>query len=140
MFKHILVALVALLLAAPAFAQGGYVTQEGRIVAKSATGSLTASEVSGTIITNTGASGAIVLTLPDCSADTVGMHALVVLTVAQDVDLNPADAVDQIVLATNAAGDALSSAAAIGNGIEIRCVAADVWYSSSPEGTWTDVN
>lgn len=96
-------------------------------------------EMYGGVLTNTGASGAIVLTLP---VPKLGMHFRVYLVVGQDIDLNPADGT-QILALTNATGDAISSAATIGNAIELVCLkegAAGTWGAFAVSGTWTDSN
>ena len=102
----------------------------------SSTGNITAEPYCyGGIVTNTGASGAIVLTLPDASK---GMSLKVILTVAQDVDINPQDG-EQILVKTNAAGDALSSDAKIGSACVLIAVSDTQWMATT-EGTWTDAN
>ena len=106
------------------------------VTAHATTGNITAAECWGGTVTNTGAGGAIVLTLPDAVA---GMQVLVVLLAAQDVDINPQNA-EQILTATDAAGDAISSAATIGNFALLKAVSATQWIVQSSSGTWTDVN
>lgn len=106
------------------------------VTAEAATATLTAAECYGGVFTNTGASGAIVLTLPTPAA---GMHIRVYLTVGQDVDINAA-ADTQILSLTNATGDAISSAATIGNSIELVAISATQWVAFASSGTWTDVN
>ena len=106
------------------------------VTAHATTGNITAAECWGGTVTNTGAGGAIVLTLPDAVA---GMQVLVVLLAAQDVDINPQNA-EQILTATDEAGDAISSAATIGNFALLKAVSATQWIVQSSSGTWTDVN
>lgn len=101
-----------------------------------ATATLTADQLYGTLFVNTGASGAIVLSLP---APVPGMRFRVFLTASQDVDLNPADGT-QILVLTNATGDAISSAATAGNAIELVAASSTTWVAFSASGTWTDVN
>lgn len=101
-----------------------------------ATGTLTADQLYGSTFVNTGASGAIVLTLP---APALGMRFRVYLTAAQDVDINPANST-QILALTNATGDAISSAATIGNCIELVALSSTTWGAFAVSGTWTDVN
>lgn len=98
--------------------------------------SATAEQVGDYVICNTGDAGAQVITLPDAVA---GMRVTVVLTAAQDVDINPQTA-DQILALTNAAGDAISSAATIGNFITLVAVDGTNWVAVGASGTWTDVN
>lgn len=106
-----------------------------KVTAKTATATLTENECYG-VVTNTGAAGAIVLTLP---TPAVGMHLRVYLTVAQDVDINAA-ASTQILVLTNATGDAISSAATIGNSIELVAISSTQWVAFASSGTWTDVD
>lgn len=107
-----------------------------RVIVKAATATLTADELYNSTFINTGASGAIVLTLP---APQTGMHFRVYLNVAQDVDINAADST-QILALTNATGDAISSAATIGNCIHLVALSATTWGAFASSGTWTDVN
>jgi hypothetical protein len=55
------------------------------------------------------------------------------------VDINPADST-QILVLTNATGDAISSAATAGNAIELVALSATTWGAFFTSGTWTDVN
>lgn len=107
-----------------------------KVTAKAATATLTSAECYGGVFTNTGASGAVVLSLPTPAAD---MHIRVYLTVAQDVDINAADSTRILVL-TNGDGDAISSAGAIGNSIELVAISATQWVAFAVSGTWSDVN
>lgn len=104
--------------------------------AHTTTEAIPATECWGGTVTNTGAGGAIVLTLPTPVA---GMRVLVALTAAQDVDVNPADGTSILTL-TNAAGDAISSAATIGNFVWLQAISTTQWIALGSSGTWTDVN
>jgi len=106
------------------------------VIAKAATGTISVSECYGGIITNTGASGAIVLTLP---APVVGMHLRVCLTVSQDVNVDT-PAGTQILGLTNGVADAISSASAAGNAVELLAVSATQWVTLATSGSWADVN
>lgn len=101
-----------------------------------ATATLTADQLYGTMFVNTGASGSIVLNLP---APQPGMRFRVFLTAAQDVDINPADST-QILVLTNATGDAISSAATAGNAIELVAASSTTWVAFAASGVWSDVN
>ena len=114
----------------------GVVSPLQAITAKAATGSITAAECYGGIVTNTGASGAIVLTLP---TPVVGMHLRAILTVAQDVNFEPGTGIKIQGLA-DANGDQISSASAIGNAVELVALSSTLWGVVSTQGTWTDVN
>lgn len=120
----------------PKFPDAGGTVTYNSVSAQAATATLDQSVLYGATITNTGASGAVVLTLPD---PVVGMEFTVFLTVAQDVDINAATGT-QILVLTNATGDAISSAATIGNRITLRAVSATEWIPLETSGTWTDVN
>jgi hypothetical protein len=106
------------------------------ISAYAATATAPSSDLYGSTLTNTGAAGAVVVTLP---APVVGMEFTVFLTVAQDVDINPANGTSILVL-TNAAGDAISSAATIGNRITLRAISTTEWIPLETSGTWSDAN
>jgi len=101
-----------------------------------ATATLTADQLYNSTFVNTGASGAAVYNLP---APQLGMRFRVYLTVAQDVDINPANST-QILALTNATGDAISSASTIGNCIELVALSSTTWGAFAVSGTWTDVN
>lgn len=103
---------------------------------EAATDTLAANQLYGGLIVNTGAAGAVVYTLP---APAVGMHFRVYLTAAQDVDINAANGT-QILALTNATGDAISSAATIGNCIELVALSTTTWAAFAVSGSWTDVN
>lgn len=107
-----------------------------RVTAETISATLTAQQVSSGIVTNEGAGGAIVLTLP---AAAQGMVVTVALSDALDVDVNPDDA-DQILGLTDAAGDAISSDAAAGSMVSLVAVSASEWLPLGERGTWTDVN
>lgn len=107
-----------------------------RVITQATTATLTADQLYGSTFINTGAAGAIVYTLP---APKVGMRFRVYLTDAQDVDINAA-ASTQILALTNATGDAISSAATIGNCIELVALSSTTWGAFASSGTWTDVN
>lgn len=107
-----------------------------RVIVTAATATLTADQLYNSTFINTGASGAIVLNLP---APQTGMRFRVYLNVAQDVDINAANST-QILALTNATGDAISSAATIGNCIELVALSSTTWGAFAVSGTWTDVN
>lgn len=105
--------------------------------AYTSTGTVSERSLSNGIATNTGASGSIVLTIPDITI--IGQRVIFILTAAQDVDLNPDDS-DTILLLTNAAGDAVSSDATIGSFLELVAVSLTEWMPMNLAGPWTDVN
>jgi hypothetical protein len=89
---------------------------------------------SGRIITNTGATGAQTFNLPPA---VIGLHFIFALSAAQDMDVNP-QADDQIIVLTNAAGDAISSDAIAGSTVELIAVDSTKWLPIRRSGTWTD--
>jgi hypothetical protein len=113
----------------------GYLSIQS-VTAHTATGNITAAESFGGTVTNTGAGGAIVLTLP---VAVVGMEVTVYLTAAQDVNVNPQDGASILAL-TDAAGDAISSDATIGSGLTLRALSTTTWGALYRQGTWTDAN
>ena len=106
------------------------------VTAHTGTGNITAAECRGGVTTNTGASGGITITLPDAQ---IGMAIIVVLTVAQDVDID-VQAGEQILVLTDAAGDAISSDSTIGSSVTLIAISATQWMPVGQNGTWTDVN
>lgn len=104
--------------------------------AKTASFTLTPAECYGGVFTNEGAAGAIVASLPPAKA---GMSVRAFLLAAQDVDFDP-NGTERIQVLTNDNGDAISSAATIGNHIELFCVEDGKWLSVIASGVWTDVN
>lgn len=88
------------------------------------------------VITNSGASGATVINLPDAVA---GLHYTFVVATAQDLDINPQNG-DTISPTCNAAGDALSSDATVGSFVEVVAISDSTWMVLSKTGTWSDAN
>jgi hypothetical protein len=91
---------------------------------------------SGAVITNLGATGALTLNLQRAIK---GLHIIVTLSAAQDVNINPQND-DQILVLTNAAGDAISSNATIGDTVELVALDDTKWLPIRTVGTWADVN
>lgn len=88
------------------------------------------------VLTNSGASGATVVNLPDA---TTGLRYTFLVATAQDLDINPQNG-DTISPTCNSAGDAVSSDAAVGSFIEVVAISDSTWMVLSKTGTWTDVN
>lgn len=90
----------------------------------------------GTAFTNTGASGAVVLTLP---AATVGLHYYFGVGAAQALRIDP-NGTETISLPSNgvpgAAGKYLEADAA-GETVHLMCVVAGNWAVMGYTGTWT---
>lgn len=105
-------------------------------VDRATTGPVTAYECLLGLITNTGATGATVMTLP---AAIKGMSCSFVLTVAQDMDINPSGS-ERVLVVTNANGDALSSDATIGSTLTLWSPADGQWLVVGSTGVWTDAN
>ncbi|MFH0809380.1 MAG: hypothetical protein V2A77_02745 [Pseudomonadota bacterium] len=100
-----------------------------------AQGDFSSAQSVGTAITNAGAGGAMVYNLP---AAVAGLQYTFVVMAAQNMDINP-DAADQILVLTNAVGDAIRSATA-GNTVTLLAVDATNWVVVGEKGTWADVN
>jgi len=84
------------------------------------------------------ATGAGVINLPECST-AIGMYFTVVVGAVGNIDINPDDA-DNILLLTAGAGKAIR-ADAIGESITLLAVDDTNWIVWGAEkGTWTDVN
>lgn len=82
--------------------------------------------------------GAGIQTLPEAST-AIGMSFEFVVGTVANMDINPADGTDQILLLTNAAGDAIR-ADLTGETIILTAIAADQWVATAISGTWSDVN
>ncbi len=91
----------------------------------------------GTVQTNSGASGPAVWNLPEAST-AIGMSFTFVTVAVQNLDINPDDA-DQILVLTNGAGDAVRNATA-GNTLTLLAIDATNWVVVGEKGTWTDVD
>lgn len=91
-----------------------FVDPKGTPVAKAASASLTAAECNGKIITNTGSSGTVVLTLP-AAATVAGCAFKVQVTVAQIVRCTPASGEKVFLGGDGVASKYLNIAAVIGN-------------------------
>lgn len=115
------------------------------IAAKTSTSSVSADEAKGALLTNAGASGDIILSLPAAAA---GMSLCVALTVgiagSHDVTINP-DNTDVIIIAGTgalSAGDAIStnSGGDVGDMVCLNAVDATNWLAVLVGGVWQDVN
>lgn len=105
------------------------------VEAHTADDTLTAAE-SGSVHTNTGAAGAIALTLP---AATVGLRFRFYVGAAQELRINP-DGTETISLpSTGVAGAAgkYLTANAVGETVELACCQAGTWAVFGFTGTWT---
>ncbi len=91
----------------------------------------------GTVQTNSGAGGGGVWDLPEAST-AIGMYYTFVTVAVQNLDINP-DNGDQILVLTNAAGDAVRNATA-GNTLTLLAIDATNWVVIGEKGTWTDVD
>lgn len=104
-------------------------------VAKTAAYTITEGE-SGSGFKNTGASGAIVLTLP---AATVGLHYYFYVDAAQELRIDP-NGTETISLPSTgvpgAAGKYLS-ADAVGESVHLVCAKTGTWAVYGHTGTWT---
>ena len=98
---------------------------------------VTAATYNGQILTNSGASGGVVFNLPEAST-VIGQSFTFVVIAAQNLDVNPDDG-DQILGATNAAGDAVRNATA-GGSITLTAIDATNWAVTAYYGSWSDVN
>ena len=81
--------------------------------------------------------GAVLMNLPEAST-VIGCTLTFATLNASNFDVNPDDA-DQILVQTNAVGDAIRNAT-LGNTITIRAVSASQWVTIGATGTWTDIN
>lgn len=89
------------------------------------------------LVTNTGATNTVQFNLADAST-WLGCAQTFVVTAAYAEVVNPADG-DQILLLTNAAGDALSCAT-VGSTITLVAIGDNSIVSFAREGTWADAN
>lgn len=101
-------------------------------VAATAT-TITAAQCGSTFIN----SGAVQMELPEAST-VLGCRLTFITGNASNFDVNPDDA-DQILVETNAAGDAMRNAT-LGNSITIEAISASQWAPVAVVGTWTDIN
>jgi hypothetical protein len=91
---------------------------------------------SGRIVTNLGAMSLLTVNLPPALE---GLHFVVSLSAAQQVDVNPQTG-DQIIGLTDNAGDAIRSGSTIGTTVELVALDSTKWLAIRTIGTWTDVN
>lgn len=82
--------------------------------------------------------GAVQMELPAGSAGLIGCRLTFITANASNFDLNPGNS-DQILVLTNAAGDAVRNAT-LGNTLVIQYGATNQWYEISAVGTWSDIN
>lgn len=100
----------------------------------STTTTLTAAQCGSTIVNNS----ADVLSLPEAST-VLGCRYTFIVGNVSNFDVNP-DNADQIMLLTDAAGDAIR-ADAIGESVVLEAISASAWAPVGAEkGTWSDIN
>ena len=117
-------------------ANGG-ITPVRKIYAKTAAYTVTAADM-GAVFTNLGASGTVVLTLPEAST-VLGQEIWFNVLANYSLNVNPADGTDQIVGMTNSAGDSIN-ANVTGASAGLRAVGNDTWAPVASYGSWTDAN
>lgn len=111
-----------------------------RVIPVSGTKNIVAADCGTTFISSAATSA----NLPEAST-VIGCRFTFVLGAQASFDVNPADATDMIMQATNASGDAIqaggNTGAALGKTIVLQAVSADMWVPiGSPQGTWQDIN
>lgn len=94
---------------------------------------LTAAQCGATFIN----SGAVQVELPEAST-VLGCRYTFITGNASNFDVNP-DNADQILVQTNAAGDAMRNAT-LGNSITIQAISASEWAPVAVVGTWSDID
>lgn len=81
-----------------------------------------------------------VITLPEASTVIGCRYTFINMGTSINLDVNPADAVDKILILTNAAGDAIRSST-LGESITLEAISDNQWAAVGKEqGTWSDVN
>lgn len=111
--------------------QSGSASLQPRVAATATT--ITAAQCGSTFYN----SGAVVINLPEASV-VLGCRLTFVTMNASNFDVNP-DNADQILVQTNAAGDAIRNAT-LGNSITLEAMSASQWAPVSVQGTWSDIN
>lgn len=101
-------------------------------VAATAT-TITAAQCGSTFING----GAVQMELPEAST-VLGCRLTFIVGNATNFDVNPDDA-DQILVETDAVGDAMRNAT-LGNSIVIEAISASQWAPVGTIGTWSDIN
>lgn len=118
-------------------ARTGTITLDTKTVGNYADEASPVTVTCGSVYTNADADGACIFNLPEAST-VIGQSVTFVVAAAQNLDINPDDA-DLILLATNAAGDAMRCATA-GSTVTLTAVSAVNWVQTALVGTWSDVN
>ena len=111
--------------------QSGSSTLKNRVLASATT--ITAAQCGSTFYN----AGAVQMELPEAST-VLGCRLTFVTLNAANFDINPDDA-DQILVQTNAAGDAIRNAT-LGNTITLEAVSASQWAPVAVVGTWSDID
>lgn len=110
----------------------------GRPIAVSANYTATQSE-SGATLLNFGATGEIMITLPDVSLSTVGYRYCFYVYSAYTMTIVPF-AGDQIHALTNAAGDRVQNVGTLGDSLCLLNITSADWVPMQEVGTWSDVD
>lgn len=111
--------------------QSGESTLQTRVLASATT--ITAAQCGATFYN----AGAVQMELPEAST-VLGCRLTFVTLNASNFDVNP-DNADQILVQTNAAGDAIRNAT-LGNTITLEAVSASQWAPVAVVGTWSDID
>jgi hypothetical protein len=82
--------------------------------------------------------GAVVINLPAGAASLLGCRLTFITLNATNFDINPGNS-DQILVLTDAAGDAIRNAT-LGNAITLQYAATNKWVDIAHIGTWADIN
>jgi hypothetical protein len=108
------------------------------VVANTTNGTVSATNLQRTILTNTGASAQVTLTLGTATC-TVGQAFTAYLTVAQPFKFIPFTG-DKIQTLTSAANHSITSDSVIGSFVSLACLTAGNWFLMGLNGAWTDTN
>ena len=106
------------------------------VVANTGNGTISATNLQRTTLTNTGASGTIALTLGSGTC-TVGQTFTTYVTAAQTIKLVPFTG-DQIMTLTAAANQSITSDAVVGSFVSLSCFAAGQWFLTGLNGSWVN--
>lgn len=123
----------------------GFVTAKTGVQVYTANQTLTTADLRCKTVHNNGATGAITFSLPDGE---IGACVSVILTEAQDVDVDPVGAIDctlgagcdQIIGETDQPGESLSSDATVGSSLSLLKVSFDEWVVTGKAGTWAEAS
>ena len=116
----------------------GQVSLAVNVVPETGNGTVAAANLYKSVLSNTGASATVTLTLGTATC-TVGQSFAAYVTAAYAIKLIPYTG-DRFMILTSAINHSITSDAVVGSFYSGTCLVAGQWYLTGLNGSWTDTN